>query len=1001
MKKIVCFLLIAAMCMTMPTIYAAEPLFGDVNASGKVDATDALNVLQHVVGKIKLTDTAAQMADVDGVGGIAALDALQILQHVVGKLDRFPADTTGMTQEDIYYAAMDRYYGVNGKDFQQTDITDPEDTAKLMEELGTPAELTDIEGHALNEEMNVIYNPISSAAKKQGTLSLYNSAKKTSGSIKLKDGTTLTYEVPTNVTAYTAVPLKYTLQGGKNAQKVHVETTTWEEPSRVPDGMTEYFDNTMPGEADVTFTYDGYVCDENMNANKLANWSATIVDDKMGTAYPHYDTKDLVKSGTIPAGKQVWLKFTFTNTGNTVLKGEGQGFFNIRPFLYKEISEGVYSQVAINDNYAYRLFDALYPGESRSVWVRFTGYASYPAGNYKAVLEAQVANEQGSPDWAAMYVGGRSVSANSFSFTAAADPQVTQPEAVEKELKKDAYDNPVKLIRNGWLGVYEEFQTSYHTYCFLDSQTPKQNTLYFQPAPWDTTLTLRVLSDSTGTCELVTLPLTVESDSVTVNLNPYNQHYMVKDDGTREPLFATQNMADMRGNNQDSPYPFETMVNDLLDMKEAGVNYLTSTMAFTYEIGISGFANASNRVMMDLVSLMGDFKFEPYGNYTYESSINKQGITKPFAGITTADGNNKMNGALNSWTYKRFGDTFFSFANGVTPIAQEDSRGWLTIDHDWRMDLDQKLVTDFQQWLKAYYGDIAKLNAAYHSEYTDFSEIDPRAEGMTDASGHLNFTPLLPETNVFHEQSKAMQDLDLFRTVNRTRDYKEALSTTNVPGAKMLARYEGSPLIAVGLKPTTANTHYREAYYQMYRAGLVGEIVAASDEICGVSTYQNTPFTPAETYELTKSAARAGLTVFNYHMHHRDQIYNTFYGDGKAVTNLRLRNEDMRVTSINTYGALFPVLKATYEAGGIPAVMWMDYYCNGFVTATMYKEMQFYSQKVKEMLQTEEGKAWATDFEVGKSNQHESVQHVFSYDPDYLMQKMATVERRDKFNLKR
>ncbi len=990
-----------AVVVTMPIVQAeTQPLWGDADMNGKVEAADALEVLRHVVGKINLTDQAAQMADVDGVGGINAVDALQILQHVVGKIDRFPADTTGMTEEEIYYAAMDRFYGVNGKDFKANNVTDPEDTATLMKELGTPAELSDIEGHALNQEMNVIYNPISSAAKKQGTLSLYNTAQKTKGSVELSDGTTLTYEVPTNVTAYTAVPLKYTLQGGATAQKVHVEATTWEEPARLPKGMTEYFDNTLPGNADVTFTYDGYVCSENLDGNKLADWNANIVDDKQGIAYPHYDTSALIKSGTVPTDKEVWLRFTFTNSGNTVLKGEGQGFFNIRPFLYKEISEGVYSQVAINDNYAYRLYDALYPGESRSIWVRFTGYASYPAGNYKAVLEAQVANEQGAPDWVAMYVGGRSVSENSFAFTAVANPQVTEPNPVEKEPKKDYYGNPVQMVRNGWLGVYEEFQTTYHTYCFLDSEKPKQDTLYFQPAPWDTTLTLRVLSDTTGAYEVVTLPIHVESDSITVNLNPYNNYYLVKDDGTREPLFATQNMADMRGNNQDSPYPFETMVNDLLDMKEAGVNYLTSTMAFTYETGISGFANASNRVMMDLVSLMGDFKFEPYGNYTYESSINKQGITKPFAGITTADGNNKMNGALNTWTYNRFGDMFWSSADGITPIAQEDSRGWLTIDHDWRMDLNDKTIAGFQQWLKDYYGTIESLNAAYNSEYTDFSEVDPRVEGMTDSSGHLNFTSLMPGLDIFHERSKAIQDLDLFRTVNRTRDYKEALSATNVPGAKMLARYEGSPLIAVGLKATTNNAHYREAYYQMYRAGLVGEIVAASDEIAGLSTYQNTPFTPAETYELTKSAAREGLMVMNYHMHHREQIYNTFYGDTKASINLRLKNDDMKVTSINTYSALFPALKATYEAGGVPAVMWMDYYCNGFVTSTMYKEMQFYSNKIQEMLNTEEGKAWATEFEVGGSNLHENANHVFSYSPEYLTEKMATVTRWDKFNLK-
>ncbi len=1001
MKRIVCTVLILSLMLCVPLSSAQTArLWGDANQSGKVDASDALEVLRHVVGKGSLTDEAAVVANVDAKGGITAMDALQILQKVVGKLDRFPAEIAELPEEEQYNALLDQYYGVNGKDFTDNAVTDPENTSQIMDALGTPAGLSDIEGHALNEEMNVIYNPISSAAKKQGTLSRYNTAQKTKGTLTLADGTTLTYEVPTNVTAYSAVPLKYTLQGGKNAQKVHVEASTWEEPARLPQGMTEYYSNTLPGNPDVTFTYDGYVCSENLDQKKLAVWKGNIAEDRQGTAFPHYDTSDLICSGTVPTDKEVWLRFTFENTGDTVLKGDGQGFFNIRPFLYREISEGVYSQVAINDNYAYRLYDSLYPGESRSIWVRFTGYASYPVGNYKAVLHAQVANEQGSPDWVAMYVGGRGITTNTFAFTAAKNAQVTPPAEVVKEAIKDGYGNPVTLPRNGWLGVYEEFRNSFHTYCFLDSQKPKENTLYFQPAPWDTTLTLRVISDNTGAFQMVTLPLAVESDSVSITLNPYNDHYLVKDDGTREPLFATQNMADMRGNNQDSPYAFDVMVNDLLDMKEAGVNYLTSTMAFTYATGTSGFANGANRVMMDLVSLMGDFKFEPYGNYTYESSIQRESITKPFAGVTAADGNNKMNGALNNWTYARFGDVFWSSPDGVTPIAQEDSRGWLTIDHDWRMDLNDKTIAAYQQWLKEYYGDIAKLNAAYGSEFTDFSEIDPRNEGMTDATGHYNFTALMPSLYVFHEQSKAMLDLDLFRTVNRVRDYKESLSITTVPGAKMLARYEGSPLIAVGLNPNTANTHYREAYYQMVRAGLQGEIIAAAkDTVAGVSTYQNTPFTPAETYELTKSAARNGLTVMNYHMHHRDQIYNTFYGDGKAVTNLRLKNDEMKVTSLNTYGALFPALKATYEAGGIPAVMWMDYYCNGFVTSTMYKEMQFYSQKVKEMLQTDQGKVWATNFEVGGSNLHENANHVFSYDPEYLAKKMAAVERWNKFNL--
>ena len=66
--------------------------YGDVDGNGKVEATDALEVLKSVVGKVTLTDEQLVKADTDGNGKADATDALNILKKVVGKIDKFPVE---------------------------------------------------------------------------------------------------------------------------------------------------------------------------------------------------------------------------------------------------------------------------------------------------------------------------------------------------------------------------------------------------------------------------------------------------------------------------------------------------------------------------------------------------------------------------------------------------------------------------------------------------------------------------------------------------------------------------------------------------------------------------------------------------------------------------------------------------------------------------------------------------------------------------------------------
>ncbi len=70
---------------TYDHIVIRKALYGDVDENGKVEATDALEVLKSVVGKVTLTDRQKNVADVDDNGKVDATDALEILKHVVGK----------------------------------------------------------------------------------------------------------------------------------------------------------------------------------------------------------------------------------------------------------------------------------------------------------------------------------------------------------------------------------------------------------------------------------------------------------------------------------------------------------------------------------------------------------------------------------------------------------------------------------------------------------------------------------------------------------------------------------------------------------------------------------------------------------------------------------------------------------------------------------------------------------------------------------------------------
>jgi len=67
-------------------------LYGDTDMDGKISSSDALLVLQNVVGLADFDEQTGIIADVDGDGSISSSDALLILQKTVGLIDAFPCE---------------------------------------------------------------------------------------------------------------------------------------------------------------------------------------------------------------------------------------------------------------------------------------------------------------------------------------------------------------------------------------------------------------------------------------------------------------------------------------------------------------------------------------------------------------------------------------------------------------------------------------------------------------------------------------------------------------------------------------------------------------------------------------------------------------------------------------------------------------------------------------------------------------------------------------------
>ena len=83
---------------------------------------------------------------------MSAEEYLMLLKHTEEKAEN--TANTPSTEEQVYYANRDSYYGVNGSDFYDFDFNslNIDDAKNLVDTLGEAAGNSDIVGYQLNKE---------------------------------------------------------------------------------------------------------------------------------------------------------------------------------------------------------------------------------------------------------------------------------------------------------------------------------------------------------------------------------------------------------------------------------------------------------------------------------------------------------------------------------------------------------------------------------------------------------------------------------------------------------------------------------------------------------------------------------------------------------------------------------------------------------------------------------------------------------------------------------
>jgi Beta-galactosidase len=829
-----------------------------------------------------------------------------------------------------------------------------------------------VEGYTLNPNDNgLVYNPLTREAQKTGQLR-DPSVATVKRTLTLGD-TRLEIAIPDKALAYETIPVPYRLFPGKNTVfPTAVEAVAFEDEKNRQG--RDLFDLSLPGKIDLSVDYVG-----SMTAHLIPNARHLITPDFTDTpkTYPNFVRGKMTHSGVVEAGDLVWFKFRFTNTGNTIIDGQGLGGALLYPKLFRKDPDGVYRQFATTQNLFYRILDYWYPGKVWEPWIIFnivkpgepTEYYALEPGDYKIQLDLTFRSYQ-KDDTLIDLSDGPTVFSWEQAFTVAAQAKDV-PVAAGNRLPA-AGDIPNKMPT--FIHTFEQFMTSFDCYSKLpvtsgDAPAPLDGVLHLQVAPWTKQVVVRLISGKIPAVTTTAIPIDVDSDSLSIHLPTKLLHTLPDQNGNARPIFETQTMADMRTNVQVGPYPEKAIVDNLSEMKSLGIN-LIQTTSMPWEFDTPGmninYAGDALKYSLDVarqlklqVGAWGQYPFDRATIGTIASWISGQnysliavppGIGGDYPASSQVDPRiAEANGQAFLFNFHRWGDLYHQDSDGTVPINIEDTRGWLREDINIRYPVGPDATKAFRTWLKARYLDIEPLNQAWGTSFSSFDDIDPE----THAPDHLGAGWGYDDpAKVFHDWAPAVEDFDIWRTLVRIKNYRDLLATvgTEIPNAKMEIRTEGGNAFIAGIDPETPNAHFRHAYYNQRRIGGIAEILDASGVVSYHGDYTTIPYTPSEMRQIVRTSVSQGITPAYLPQFNdmRDIAINPKYGRSYQLS-YNLDTPQMGFM-MHVLQASYPWYQATVEEGGIPGVLWEDFECDGYVTETQKQELRFYQKKIDEAL---------------------------------------------------